>query len=296
MQTLIAKQATSLVALPMQSAEISALPLTDPFYALPRDTQIGCVYLGFHEGENYDPDEVDGDDYYIIHLSKPIGGIQRLIWFAYARHWTEQREDVKEDITSTDALVDLPEAAKISLGLDSGKYQSSDPEIIKVAGPTIKIPGLSRPVHLREPVTFINEEGRIPRPTPFNWSEVTKGGNRIPAESAITKRVMKSAELMTTFRDAFAQPIIVTSWYRDPVTNRRVRGASNSRHLYGDAVDWYPKDDGITEEGWLLLCELYQVAGVASGLRFFHTDMRPGPPKTWQYKGARKFTHVRHFT
>ena len=40
-------------------------------------------------------------------------------------------------------------------------------------------------------------------------------------------------------RSQIGRPFIVTSWYRPPVINRMVGGATYSRHLYGQAVDFY---------------------------------------------------------
>ncbi|MEM6592496.1 MAG: D-Ala-D-Ala carboxypeptidase family metallohydrolase, partial [Cyanobacteria bacterium P01_C01_bin.73] len=40
-------------------------------------------------------------------------------------------------------------------------------------------------------------------------------------------------------RDRIGRPFIVTSWYRPPEINRQVGGAAFSRHIVGDAIDFY---------------------------------------------------------
>ena len=73
----------------------------------------------------------------------------------------------------------------------------------------------------------------------FSWAEATKGGQRIPQSSAIVNRIIFMAGVMQEVRGLLGnRSTIITSWYRDPATNRRVGGASRSSHLNGDAVDF----------------------------------------------------------
>ena len=74
--------------------------------------------------------------------------------------------------------------------------------------------------------------------THFTWAEATKNGQRVPDSPAIVANLKKQAVVMNKFRAYLGNlPLIVTSWYRDPVTNRRVGGASRSSHLWGYAAD-----------------------------------------------------------
>lgn len=50
------------------------------------------------------------------------------------------------------------------------------------------------------------------------------------------KRVLN---LLQVIRDAWNDPIIISSGYRCPELNKKVGGASNSDHVYGAAVDFY---------------------------------------------------------
>lgn len=94
----------------------------------------------------------------------------------------------------------------------------------------IKLPGYVSTFFLNEPI--------IPGGS-FTWAEATKNGSRIPASKEIVNNILVLAEWLQPARDQVGRSFIVTSWYRDPVTNRAVGGATFSRHLYGQAVDFY---------------------------------------------------------
>jgi hypothetical protein len=104
-------------------------------------------------------------------------------------------------------------------------------ETPKDTGPQIIIPGITRKVGINEAIISGGN---------FTWAEATKNGNRIPVDKDITYNIVRIAEYMEDVREVLGGGAIrITSWYRDPATNRRVGGASRSRHLSGDAVDFY---------------------------------------------------------
>lgn len=73
----------------------------------------------------------------------------------------------------------------------------------------------------------------------FTWNEATKGLTRIPKDIVVVKNIYKAAKQMELVRELLGnQPIIINSWYRDPITNKKVGGASHSRHLFGDGIDF----------------------------------------------------------
>lgn len=73
----------------------------------------------------------------------------------------------------------------------------------------------------------------------FTWSEVTKNGARIPNTIEVEKRIYEAAKMMEWVRyELGSYPLYVTSWFRPDDVNRRVGGVSNSRHIFGDGVDF----------------------------------------------------------
>lgn len=78
----------------------------------------------------------------------------------------------------------------------------------------------------------------------FTWAEATHGGTRMPPNQATVDAMVRIARLAQQARDRIGRPFRVTSWYRPPEINERVGGASRSRHMVGDAIDFYC--DGLT--------------------------------------------------
>ncbi|MBD0334975.1 MAG: DUF882 domain-containing protein [Cyanobacteria bacterium Co-bin13] len=78
----------------------------------------------------------------------------------------------------------------------------------------------------------------------FTWAEATQGGSRMPPDQATVNAIVRIATLAQQARDRIGRPFRVTSWYRPPAINRRVGGASQSRHIVGDAIDFYV--DGLS--------------------------------------------------
>lgn len=64
----------------------------------------------------------------------------------------------------------------------------------------------------------------------------------------VQKRIVKLVtEVLQPIRDAWGQPIIVSSGYRCPKLNEKVGGAKNSQHAYGTAVDFHTKSDKLED-------------------------------------------------
>jgi lysozyme len=142
--------------------------------------------------------------------------------------------------------------------------------------PFIKLPGISKEVSVYQAVYSGSN---------FTWAELTKHGERIPVSQEITTRLVNLSKYMDGVREFLGnRPIIVTSGYRDPDTNRRVGGARNSRHTYGDAIDFYVQGESPVET-FKKLKGYHKSGGLAVGNGFVHLDMR-GTVARWRYPGG----------
>jgi hypothetical protein len=117
----------------------------------------------------------------------------------------------------------------------------------------------------------------------FTWGEATHGGTRIPVSADVVYGMIRVAKAMEEIRKIVGnRPIGINSWYRDPVTNARVGGASMSRHLVGDATDfvvsgYHPYDIFDKLDRWW-----GSRGGLASSTVFTHIDVR-GFRARWDY-------------
>ncbi|MGL5874216.1 MAG: D-Ala-D-Ala carboxypeptidase family metallohydrolase [Xenococcaceae cyanobacterium] len=119
----------------------------------------------------------------------------------------------------------------------------------------------------------------------FTWAEATKNGTRIPPTTQVVNNIIRAAQMMEVIREHLGnKPIKVTSWFRPSAVNRAVGGASNSRHLVGDAVDFSVK--GMPPMTVYNALNPIWKGGLASSARggFTHADNRPYRAR-WSYGG-----------
>jgi hypothetical protein len=75
----------------------------------------------------------------------------------------------------------------------------------------------------------------------FTVGEVTNNDRRrIPINATIQSNIITLARELDKVREAFGNPIRVTSWYRPTAINTAVGGARNSQHITGRAADIAP--------------------------------------------------------
>lgn len=145
------------------------------------------------------------------------------------------------------------------------KNEIPNPAKTEGRGQPINIPGIGT-VYLNDSITPGGN---------FSWAEATKGGQRIPVSSTISRNIVETAKVMQEVRYKLGnRSITVNSWYRDPVTNRRVGGASRSRHLQGDAVDFVVQGISPLKVNRELDSWWGSQGGLASATVFTHLDMR----------------------
>ena len=251
-------------AMPMQAAQLKEKNLPDQLVKIDAGTALDIVDYFPHEGR---PGST-ADDHVFVQLTQPLAGHQGIRWFVYGLHaqleGTEPNNDPKDE----------PAEAPVSVAEEKPAAEPID------YGPKILIPGISRPVGIYEPVYF------EPAVCNFTWSELTKGGSRIPVNATVTQRIVRLCKYLDEVRTFLGgRPVHITSGYRDPVSNRRVGGASRSRHMSGDAVDfWVEGMDSV--DVFYKLKNFHPRGGLAVGNGFVHLDLRPGSPARWSYPGG----------
>ena len=135
----------------------------------------------------------------------------------------------------------------------------------KSMGTAFKVPGISATLYSNQPI------GKAKN---FFWYEATHGLTRMPETEAETAAIIRIAEAAQQARDQVRQSFVITSWFRPEPWNSSAGGASQSRHLYGDAIDFYI-------EGWSTH-QMYQAfdswwfggVGKYRGLDICHLDAR----------------------
>jgi hypothetical protein len=251
---------TFLKAMPTQAKQIKEKNIPNQLVTLKAGTTLDIVDHFPYEGDA----NSQADDHVFVELDKPIEGHQR--WFIYGLHAKVEGTEANNNPRQDPAPM-TPAASQ--LAANAPNY-----------GPAISIPGINRPVGIYEPIYF------QPNASNFTWDEFTKGGARIPVDATITQRIVKLSKYMDDVRSFLGnRPIRITSGYRDPESNRSVGGARDSRHMYGDAVDFWVEDIDVVDVFYKLK-SYHARGGLAVGNGFVHVDLRPGAPARWAYPGG----------
>lgn len=61
--------------------------------------------------------------------------------------------------------------------------------------------------------------------------------NNYPSQSEIYRLEQLCKTILQPIRDKFGKAIYVTSGYRNPILNRKVKGSPSSQHIKGEAAD-----------------------------------------------------------
>jgi hypothetical protein len=117
----------------------------------------------------------------------------------------------------------------------------------------------------------------------FTWGELTKGLERIPESAAVTRNLIKLAKHLDGAREFLGgRAITITSAYRPRAVNLAVGGASNSRHVYGDAADIVVAGIPPHQVFRRLSSWHGDWGGLGDGSNFSHLDLR-GFAARWDY-------------
>jgi len=152
-------------------------------------------------------------------------------------------------------------------------------------GIALTLPGYSGTYYSNHPIYWTTQYGEQGN---FTWGEAlhvntSTGSYRPPANSSVVDGILKVARVMEDIRKMYGDvPIQINSWYRDPATNAAVGGASQSRHLSGDAVDFVVPGVSCFDVFARLDPWWGNKGGLASSSVFTHIDVR-GYRARWDY-------------
>lgn len=147
-------------------------------------------------------------------------------------------------------------------------------------GKAMKFPGFDGVYYTNYPIIVTNQYGERGH---FTWGEATHDGTRLPENAGIVYGMIRVAKALEEVRHLYGgKTISINSWYRPPAINRAVGGASQSRHMQGDAVDFnvagiHPYDVYARLNSWW-----GSRGGLASSSVFTHIDTR-GYRARWSY-------------
>ncbi|MEB3288640.1 MAG: D-Ala-D-Ala carboxypeptidase family metallohydrolase [Leptolyngbya sp.] len=154
-------------------------------------------------------------------------------------------------------------------------------------GIPLQFPGFTGTYYSNDPIYWTTQDGGRGN---FTWGEAlhvnaSTGQYRRPTSSEVIYGILRIAQALEAIRKRYGKPIIINSWYRDPATNAAVGGASQSRHLLGDGVDFvvsgrHPYDVYADLDRWW-----GNQGGLASSRSFTHIDAR-GYRARWNYDGT----------
>lgn len=81
---------------------------------------------------------------------------------------------------------------------------------------------------------------------------VRRGIDNTPSPEVILNLKALCENVLQPLRDWYGKPITITSGYRSPELNKAIKGARNSDHMRGQAVDFVlPKEDYARVFDWL---------------------------------------------
>ncbi|MEO1067857.1 MAG: D-Ala-D-Ala carboxypeptidase family metallohydrolase [Cyanobacteria bacterium J06638_6] len=124
-----------------------------------------------------------------------------------------------------------------SLFDDLRRLERAGPSSTDAMPAPVPVPLPPRPTHWT-PKNIQLDASIVPNAN-FTWAEATRGGSYLPSDQATVEAIVRIAALAQQARDRIGRPFIITSWYCPAEISRRLGGASRSRFVVGDAIDFY---------------------------------------------------------
>lgn len=118
---------------------------------------------------------------------------------------------------------------------------------------------------------------------PYTWNDATKNGTRVPSKQ-IMGRIVAIATAITPLTEKTVgkgKRWSITSWYRDPASNAAAGGATQSRHMVGDAMDFYFEVNGGEQSLHKALYDTWDGGLAVKPGQFVHIDV--GGRGRWVY-------------
>ena len=175
---------------------------------------------------------LDEANYGEVSLKKKQNGFHN--WFCFLKDVTVSGTDAKKIQKAVGNTIITVEG-----GLDNQKK-----EIVNAYDFKFSLPGSTGTFNMSAPIRY--GEGRNKWYEALHFDPKNKSWRK-PADAGVVARIVAHDKTLELFRKAIADAYSTTvdkvsisfnSWYRDPATNRRVGGASRSRHCYGDGTDF----------------------------------------------------------
>lgn len=201
---------------------------------------------------------------------------------------TERMRVVAGRIYGVDALTELPADSHSCVELSSGAGSWY------VYGPHWELVQKGRLVETSSGGVNWGDFGSLVTPSLTVGEVLQWDKRRVPAAgSGVERRILATAEQFQRVRDAWGQPIGVTSLYRPEPINAAVGGVAGSRHVSGEAMDVYPVNRSM--ESFYQWIRVRWSGGLGDGRHrgFIHLDTAGGggfvpgagvrPRREWTY-------------